>query len=70
MHSHLDIHTSVADHAKISTTHLQKSLAEAALKHVAGAHEVIERTFSTKSIEPELKPPRAINQLMYMGHTH
>ena len=70
MHSHLNFHTSVADHAKVSTRSLQKSLAQSALKHIAGSHEAIERTFSTKTIEPELKPPKAINQLMYMGHTH
>ena len=70
MHSHLNFHTSVGDFAKVSTKNLQRSLAENALKHVAGSHDVIERTFSTKAIEPELKPPRAINQLMYMGHTH
>ena len=70
MHSHLNFHTSVADIAKVSTKSLQRSLAESALKHIVGSHDVIERTFSTKPIVPELTPPRAINQLMYMGHTH
>ena len=70
MHSHLNFHTSVANIARVSTQSLQRSLAESALKHIAGSQDVIERTFSTKPIEQELTPPRVINQLMYMGHTH
>ena len=70
MHSHLNFHTSTAAIAKVSTKELQRSLAESALKHIAGATELIEKTFSTEKIKPELVPDRPMNLLLHMGNTH
>ena len=70
MHSHLNFHQSTAEVAKVSNKKLQRSLAESALKHVAGGAELIEKTFGTQPIQPELVPPRAMNLLLHMGHTH
>ena len=68
MHSNLNFNHDQATRASVSSKNLVKTLAESALKHVAGSQKAIERTFSTKPIEPELKAPKAINLVLHMAH--
>ena len=68
MHSNLNFHAAQAEIPRVSSTHMLKSLAEKALKHIPGAQEVIQRSFSTSPIVPEIKAKKPMNLVYHMPH--
>lgn len=70
MHSNLNFAHDQATRASVSSKALVKQLAQSALKHVPGSEQAIEKTFPTKPIISNLQPPKPMNLVLHMGHTH
>ena len=68
MHSNLNFHAAQAETPRVSSTHMLKSLAEKALKHIPGAAEAIQKSFSTTPIVPEIQPKKPMNLVYHMPH--
>ena len=64
MHA-LNFHHVQATTPKIDTPRLVEQLAHAALKHIPGGTEAVNRHFSVAPMKQELKEPRPINLVMH-----
>ena len=50
---------------KVDTHHRVYEIAKAALKHIPGGTQAVEKQFNTKTITPEIKEPKPINLVMH-----
>jgi len=68
MHSHLDFGHGIAHEPRLAQPKHVESIARAALKHIPGASQLIDKHFSEKQSFRDLLPAKAKNQLMYPPH--
>lgn len=68
MHSHLDFGPGIANEPSLAQSKHVESLARAAVKHIPGAMQIVDKHFSEKQKYRDLLPAKAKNQLMYPPH--
>ena len=64
MHA-LNFNIAQASVPRIDTYHRVYELAHAALKHIPGGTQAVERQFNMDNIKPELKEPQPVNLVMH-----
>ena len=70
MHATLNFNHERGYEAKVSSHHLIKTLASAALKHVPGSEKVIEHYFKPTPVTKAVRQPPQPNLIMHEPHNN